>query len=112
MRGLVRSADDLARRARLTRAGRVARNRGIDAEDDRGSGRLVPGEAPLTAREREVLALVAQGLTNRQIGQRLFMSDKTASVHVSAILRKLGATSRAQAAALAAQVLGPGATDG
>src|SRR5690606_17140320 len=48
----------------------------------------------LTGREKQVLALVAQGLTNRQIGERLFISDKTASVHVSAILRKLGVSSR------------------
>jgi DNA-binding CsgD family transcriptional regulator len=111
MRGLVRAADDLSRRARLPRPGRTAPSRDIDAEGARGRGPLVPGEAPLTAREREVLALVAQGLSNRQIGERLFMSDKTASVHVSAILRKLGATSRAQAAALAAQVLAPEGTD-
>jgi DNA-binding NarL/FixJ family response regulator len=111
MRGLVRAADDLARRARLARPGRVARSRDIDEEGAGGGGPHVPGESPLTAREREVLTLVAEGLTNRQIGQRLFMSDKTASVHVSAILRKLGATSRAQAAALAAQVLGPEGTE-
>ena len=57
----------------------------------------------LTARELEVLALVAAGRTNRQIGERLFISEKTASVHVSRILAKLGARSRAQAAAMAAR---------
>ncbi len=78
------------------------------------------GEAPadvaavpfgLTARELEVLALVAAGRTNRQIGERLFISEKTASVHVSRILAKLGARSRAQAAAMAATVglVGPAA---
>jgi len=51
-----------------------------------------------------VLALVAAGRTNRQIGEALFISDKTASVHVSHILAKLGATSRAQAAAVASQL--------
>jgi DNA-binding CsgD family transcriptional regulator/tetratricopeptide (TPR) repeat protein len=55
----------------------------------------------LTARERQVLELIAEGLSNREIGQRLFISTKTASVHVSAILRKLGATSRTQAAVIA-----------
>ena len=55
----------------------------------------------LTAREAEVLALVAVGRTNRQIGEELFVSNKTASVHVSNILRKLGVTSRADAAAVA-----------
>jgi len=61
-----------------------------------------PGELPgLTARERQVLALVAQGLSNRQIADQLFISIKTASVHVSNILRRLGATSRTEAAFLA-----------
>ena len=55
----------------------------------------------LTAREAEVLALVATGQTNRQIGEQLFVSEKTASVHVSNILRKLGVTSRVDAAAVA-----------
>jgi DNA-binding CsgD family transcriptional regulator len=55
----------------------------------------------LTPREREVLALVADGRTNRQIAQELFITDKTASVHVSNILGKLGATNRGEAAALA-----------
>jgi DNA-binding NarL/FixJ family response regulator len=63
------------------------------------------GAIELTARERQVLELVAEGLTNRQIGERLFISDKTASVHVSAILRKLGASGRAEAAARAAELL-------
>ncbi|HZL80882.1 MAG TPA: LuxR C-terminal-related transcriptional regulator [Demequina sp.] len=54
----------------------------------------------LTPRELEVLALVAEGLTNREIGARLFMSPKTASVHVSAILAKLGASNRTEAATL------------
>ena len=58
----------------------------------------------LTARELEVLALVAAGRTNREIGERLFISEKTASVHVSRILAKLGARSRAQAAAMAGTV--------
>ncbi len=55
----------------------------------------------LTPREAEVLSLVAAGKTNRQIGEALFVSDKTASVHVSNILRKLGVTSRVDAAAVA-----------
>lgn len=55
----------------------------------------------LTPREAEVLALVAAGRSNRQIGEELFVSTKTASVHVSNILRKLGVSSRVDAAALA-----------
>ncbi|HEX4672869.1 MAG TPA: LuxR C-terminal-related transcriptional regulator, partial [Solirubrobacteraceae bacterium] len=61
------------------------------------------GEDPfgLTDRERQVLGLIAEGATNRQIGAALFMAEKTASVHVSRILRKLGVSSRTQAAAVA-----------
>jgi DNA-binding NarL/FixJ family response regulator len=57
--------------------------------------------AALTEREREVLCLVAGGATNRAIASRLFISPKTASVHVSRILTKLDATTRTEAAALA-----------
>ncbi|MGY1750715.1 helix-turn-helix transcriptional regulator [Modestobacter sp. SYSU DS0511] len=64
--------------------------------------RAVEPGAVFTPRETEVLALVAQGRTNRQIGAELFVSEKTASVHVSNILAKLGATGRAEAVALAA----------
>jgi DNA-binding NarL/FixJ family response regulator len=55
----------------------------------------------LTERETEILELLAQGLTNRQIGERLFISPKTAGVHVSNILGKLEVPSRIQAATLA-----------
>lgn len=55
----------------------------------------------LTRREGEVLALVATGRTNRQIGERLFITENTASVHVSRILAKLGVAGRGEAAAVA-----------
>lgn len=58
-------------------------------------------EFGLTARELEVLRLLADGRTNRQIGEELFISAKTASVHVSRILMKLGVTNRAEAGAAA-----------
>jgi DNA-binding NarL/FixJ family response regulator len=57
--------------------------------------------ASLTGREREVLKLVAAGHNNREIAAALFISPKTASVHVSNILAKLNVTSRTQAAAIA-----------
>jgi DNA-binding NarL/FixJ family response regulator len=55
----------------------------------------------LTPREAEVLALVARGYTNREIAEALVISVKTASVHVSHILRKLDAPNRREAAAIA-----------
>ncbi|MHB1583507.1 MAG: response regulator transcription factor, partial [Acidimicrobiales bacterium] len=65
-----------------------------------GSGQGSPADE-LTDREVEVLRLIGRGLTNRQIGEALFISAGTAGVHVSNILRKLGVSSRVQAAALA-----------
>jgi DNA-binding NarL/FixJ family response regulator len=57
--------------------------------------------AELTSREREVMALVAEGLTNSEIGERLFMSPATARTHVSRILTKLGARDRTQLVVMA-----------
>ncbi|KAF2415655.1 AAA family ATPase [Microbacterium sp. B35-30] len=83
-----RWAAELAAQARLVPTGTAA-----ESETEAG---IV---ASLTPRELQVLELVAEGLTNPQIGQRLFISPKTASVHVSAILAKIGAANRAEAAA-------------
>ena len=63
-----------------------------------------PTGVGLTPREREVLTLVGNGLSNAQIAKILYISEKTASVHVSNILRKLGVTSRVQAATAAANL--------
>jgi DNA-binding NarL/FixJ family response regulator len=69
-----------------------------------------PDESPpaedlgLTAREREVLALLVEGHTNRRIAATLFISESTAGVHVSNILGKLGVTSRTEAATVAARL--------
>jgi DNA-binding CsgD family transcriptional regulator len=85
--------DDLARRARLD-----------PGSGHRGHGTGSAGPSPLVAlteREREVLRLIAKGMSNRDIGTELFISPKTASVHVSNILGKLGAASRTEAAAIA-----------
>jgi DNA-binding NarL/FixJ family response regulator len=58
-------------------------------------------DGELTAREREVAALVAEGLSNGEIGRSLYISTKTASVHVSSILRKLAMSNRSEIAAWA-----------
>jgi len=60
-----------------------------------------PDTFGLSAREREVLGLVAQGRTNREIGERLFISQKTVGVHVGNILAKLEVSGRVEAAAVA-----------
>ncbi|MEU4092297.1 response regulator transcription factor [Streptomyces sp. NPDC026673] len=59
--------------------------------------------AGLTPREREILELIGEGLTNRQIGERLFLSEKTVKNHISRMLGKLGVERRIQAAVLATQ---------
>ena len=65
----------------------------------RAAGYTPPGPlAALTAREREVLRLLSEGRSNREIAAALFIAPKTASVHVSNILAKLGAASRTEAA--------------
>jgi DNA-binding CsgD family transcriptional regulator len=90
----------------LAGRGRLALDSRPRQDDGTGevNGRLAdeePDPFGLTERERQVLALVAQGATNRQIGAALYMAEKTASVHVSRILSKLGVSSRTQAAAVA-----------
>ena len=83
------------------------------AGDDGADAPESPAEQlGLTPRELEVLLLVAAGRTNREIGAELFMSDKTASVHVSRILSKLEVGGRVEAAAVAHRLglTGPRAT--
>jgi ATP/maltotriose-dependent transcriptional regulator MalT len=81
--------EELARRAR------------VPLRERPGRDLSVLEELGLTEREADVLALLAEGRTNRQIGEELFISVKTASVHVSRILMKLGVANRAEAAAAA-----------
>jgi DNA-binding CsgD family transcriptional regulator/tetratricopeptide (TPR) repeat protein len=92
--------DALIRRARL----RTADSSNGDVSAGPVASVAEPGELErlgLTAREREVLRLVADGRSNSQIAETLFISRKTASVHVSNILSKLGVSTRVEAAALA-----------
>ena len=90
---LRREAEALAQRARLTLAEPPTEPVASSPDDAARLG--------LTAREVEVLVLVAAGRTNRQIGEELFISEKTAGVHVSNILGKLGVAGRGEAAAIA-----------
>ncbi|HEX3246403.1 MAG TPA: response regulator transcription factor [Chloroflexota bacterium] len=61
------------------------------------------GAGPLTAREREVLGLIAHGLAGKQIANALSITERTVKFHTASLIRKLGAENRAQAVALAAQ---------
>ncbi len=65
-----------------------------------------PGRTDLTARERQVLGLIADGLTNRQIGERLELAEKTVKNYVSGLLAKLGMERRTQAAVYGARFRG------
>ena len=81
-------------------------------EDAAGSGSASSGtsrrnEFSLTARENDILALLAEGHSNREIAGRLFLSEKTVKAHLAAIFRKLGVTNRTQAA-MAAVHMGVG----
>ncbi len=87
-RWLVDAVDQLARRARLPVPGTT----------------LEGGDLGLTSRELDVLRLVADGLTNRQIGESLFISPKTVSIHVSNLLGKLAVPNRTAAAARAREL--------
>jgi DNA-binding NarL/FixJ family response regulator len=88
---LLEDIDALSRRARIS----------VEAASAPVLGNDDVARLGLTPREAEVLVLVAAGRTNREIGTELYVSEKTASVHVSNILRKLGVTTRVEAAAVA-----------
>ncbi|MEW1780146.1 response regulator transcription factor [Streptomyces sp. NPDC086777] len=71
-------------------------------------GPAVPSEiAGLSPRERDILALIGDGLTNREIGKRLYLSEKTVKNHISRLLAKLGVQRRVQAAVLASHLEQP-----
>ena len=96
------AAADIARAIRAVAGGgsalepRVAATLVTAMRAPRGAGQL-------TRREREVLRLIAEGLTGKQIARALGISERTVTFHTTALLRKLGADTRAQAVALAAQ---------
>jgi DNA-binding NarL/FixJ family response regulator len=84
---------------------------GLQRYEERPGDRPEAGDELLTERERAVLRLLSEGRSNREIGEALFISQSTAGVHVSNILRKLGVRGRLQAAARAQELgllqLGP-----
>ncbi|MBT9502983.1 MAG: response regulator transcription factor [Burkholderiaceae bacterium] len=99
------SARELAHVVRAAVAGEVYVSPSIAAEM---LVSLTQGKAPdplqeLTEREREILALIGQGLTNREIGERIFLSEKTIKHYVTNILQKLQVRSRVEAALLASR---------
>ncbi|GKQ37905.1 response regulator transcription factor [Streptomyces sp. A012304] len=76
--------------------------------DPAGEPAVAPELAGLSPRERDILALIGEGLTNRQIGRRLYLSEKTVKNHISRLLAKLGVQRRVQAAVLASHLGQPG----
>jgi DNA-binding CsgD family transcriptional regulator/tetratricopeptide (TPR) repeat protein len=103
---LVARIEGLARRLRVDLA---TRREGDGQAEGAEAAAVTAPEAPadpfgLTAREREVLVLLAEGYTNRRIADTLFISDSTAGVHVSNILGKLGVGTRTEAAAIAVRL--------
>jgi DNA-binding NarL/FixJ family response regulator len=96
----LKAFERLGARNEADRAAAMLRDLGV-------RGRTGPKNAVLlTEREQEVLHLLAQGLTNREIGQRIFLSAKTVEHHVGAIMRKLGVKTRTEAAATLSRVRG------
>jgi DNA-binding NarL/FixJ family response regulator len=103
-RPLANRFESLARRARIDLRPATAPHRPADAvveaEEPSEPGTVALRGRGLSDREIEVLTLVSAGFSNHDIGMRLFISDKTASVHVSHILRKLDAATRTEAATI------------
>ncbi|MGW4567558.1 response regulator [Streptomyces sp. NPDC004561] len=80
---------------------RLMRSLRADPED---MASVPPELAGLSPRERDILALIGDGLTNREIGRRLYLSEKTVKNHISRLLAKLGVQRRVQAAVLASHL--------
>jgi DNA-binding CsgD family transcriptional regulator len=88
----------------LARRARISLSAGSDVSEAATPALDHPAGVALTAREREVLTLLAEGYTNRRIAHDLFISESTAGVHVSNILGKLGVATRTEAATVAARL--------
>jgi len=108
--------EDLAQAINVARSGsgnvlspRVIQNLFEDQESTIGSnGQSRRNEYSLTQREHDILSHLAEGRSNRDIAQRLYLSEKTVKAHLAAIFRKLGVTNRTQAAMMAVQMgVGP-----
>jgi NarL family two-component system response regulator LiaR len=97
------SADELANAIRAAHAGRPTLAPEATVALIHAATRPPPPEYDLTPRELEVLALLAQGLTNPEIAERLVVSHSTIKFHVSSLLSKLGVNGRTEAVALALQ---------
>ncbi|MGW4894055.1 response regulator [Kitasatospora sp. NPDC004240] len=103
------SGTDLVEAVRTVASGRSMLDPGAAARllarmrGDREPERPAATGPELTAREQEVLALIGEGLTNRQIGERLYLAEKTVKNHVSRLLAKLGVERRVQAALIATE---------
>ncbi|WP_414638408.1 helix-turn-helix transcriptional regulator [Actinophytocola sp.] len=98
LRAAAEVADRLRARPLLDAIRRLARRARVSLGDGPAPRETLD---PFTPRERSVLGLVALGRTNRQVGEELYISEKTVSVHLSRIMAKLGATRRAEAVAIA-----------
>jgi DNA-binding CsgD family transcriptional regulator/tetratricopeptide (TPR) repeat protein len=109
LREALTTLDNLGARATAAAARRRMKELGVRAipRGPRAATRAAP--AGLTPREQEVLALLSEGLPNREISRRLVISERTVDHHVSAVLSKIGVSSRAEAARAAAR-MGIGAT--
>lgn len=93
--------DALAMAIREVAAGRPALHPNVARRLMHQAGQPEPGLADLTARERDVLRLIVEGLANKEIAVRLRIGEKTVKTHVSRVLGKLGVVDRTQAAVLA-----------
>ena len=92
------TADGLGARPLAEAVATLARRAGVAlGPDPADGGAAAPGAVVLTAREQDVLRLVARGWTNRRVGAELYISEKTVSVHLSNVMAKLGASGRTDA---------------